>query len=965
MLLVEQGFQTVDRWTQRASSSALFFSKGIPNSSPNYDIVGFTNNSGAGGATAEHFLSYSDLTLGSGTDLEDIHSVYMRMTRTNDVTTVAVGPATVIHSGGAGKSGNCYLAFARDNAGTPKVGIAAQAGGAFVLLTEVTKTVAAGDVLGISYAWNTTSSRAELVATVNGETVASINSPGGYRMSTLAAKPGVVGLNTPSLATGSGFGHWFAEWWVTNTDATEFVQPGQPYPTKVGDLKVRIMEKQRFSTDPTPKGKYLFGSELVSCEFGYKRIGGCSSAQFTVLLQDWVEGTTANPEAKSMEEPFQDDWENGDWMGGDVVISCSYSARKYEIGNFVDEDLWRGEVTKIDFDRRTKVVSITAKGLTESLRDRFVWKYSQTGETLRKAIETILASATKTGTSDGRIVSTNIIGIQSILDQRMDIDFEAISARDALEKVLRIVPDGVIWGTDRNGQFYVQQQTDHYTEDLSGGIYFPHFDADFVTTWKKTNDFNRVNHVSAFGKEVDEGQPVFNTLRRYNGDATMERYRTIRGTRTKVLTESSIVDRGLAAKLAQATLKRVGGHRITARLQTTEPIEGTRSFWHALVPFSPYISVQERLEPDATLTDPRLGVAEFYKVHDEMIRLYGDLTGYSTTLDGTSGGKISIPPTAYEQNLTGKNWMMQVSLKFTTAHGGVANEHAFVVGRSEAVPNLGWGYLSWQNTTGKLYWNYRTNGGTNRSLDTGITINSTTPANRILHFTVWRDNNGDFKFLDSGTTTATIATYRTDVIRTSTADWSIFSGPALSRGWKGDVQEFRVIDTSDMRTDGTGGPSAGVAGFLTRNVGRALRRNEDRGLLRYAKLNNPMVPGGLALPSAVCWERNGKSGSANQATWLISNIGATNTVGYVAFTAGGWRLGDSASSSTDLGLKKWGGPLVLLVESVSYRVDPGSGTVRTSFKLGGDISSFEGTIANVKRQVEIQADTLKRVTEDL
>jgi len=965
VVLSAQGDQSFASWTQRVKLSASFYSIGIPNTSPNYDVIGFTNNSGAGAATAEHYVSYADMTFGTGTNLEDIHTVSMRMTRTNDSVTIAASPATAIHTGGAGQPGNCYFAFARYDAGTAKVGLAAFFLGTFVLLAEFAYTVSAGDVLSIRYQYNTLLSRAELAVLVNGASIATFNSPGGYRMSTLSAKPGIVGIGSPSIPTaGSGFGHWFAEWWVTNSDETEFMELDRPYPGKVGDVKVRIMETQRFSTDPTPKAKYLFGAEIVNASFAYKRLGGCTTAKVTLLLQDWVEGVTPNPMSKSLEEPFSEEWNDFNWMGGDFVLSCSYSARAYAIGDFVDEDLWRGEVTKIDFDRRTKVATITARGLTESLKDHYVDKYVKEGETIRTAVATILGYALKTGTNDGRILATDIIGIQSVLDQIVDVDFEAVSCRDALEEVLRVVPDGVIWGTDRNGTFYVQQQLDHYTEDLSGGIYFPHFDADFVTAWKKTNDFTPINKVQVLGKEVEEGQPVFDTIERFSGEATMERYRSIRGTRKQIIMESSIVDRGLAAKLAQVTLKRTGGHKLAAKLTTLEPIEGTRSFWHALVPFRPYVSIQERLEPDANLTDPRLSSTDFYSVHDEMIRLYGDLPGYAAHLDGASGGKLSIASTASEQNLTGFNWMMQVSLKFTSAHTGGLTSQAHVVGRAEAGVNVGWGYLSWQEGTGNLFWNYRTNGGLTRLIWTGINVPAAAPANAVVNFTVWRDNVGDFHFYNGGTLGATVATYRTDVIRTSTADWSIFSGDHLAVGWEGDAQEFRVFDTTALHTSATGGPSTGVLGFLARNNGTALHRNEALGLLRYAKLNEPYTPGGIQLAGSVCWFRNGVNGTPTSGAWIIGSIGPVSSASFVSNMRQAWKLGDSSGSSVALGLKKWGGPLVLLVEGVSYSVKVSTGMVETSFKLGADTESFEKSIADVTRQVERQGEILKKIKED-
>lgn len=192
--------------------------------------IGWKNNNGVATGSAMFRLPFSAFSLPASSPYESQHTVHMRCARRNNVGLHnALGVATALTA----TSATGYIAIAYSTA-TLGVTIGKLTAGAVGGLASSAATVVRpGDVLSLAYRYDTTNSRVELAALLNGVVVVSTtNSASPHRMSTLSGRFGLYGDPTQALPNSLGIGHTTPEWWVTSGWQT-FAEPDGYFPGMV------------------------------------------------------------------------------------------------------------------------------------------------------------------------------------------------------------------------------------------------------------------------------------------------------------------------------------------------------------------------------------------------------------------------------------------------------------------------------------------------------------------------------------------------------------------------------------------------------------------------------------------------------------------------------------------------------------------------------------------------------------
>lgn len=973
MIVCERGgtFETSDGWVFRNSGSSTFGTAGVSQANPAWDLLNFANNNGAGAGTAESRVPFAKLGFTTADGLETAHTVYLRIrNRTNrDVGSgTVIGPATAIHDGGGGNPGNCYCAFATYLAGTPTVGIGVFTAGTFLILSSVAATtLRQGDVLALSYGFKVATSEVFLGLRLNGESVDAFIHAGGYRMGTLSALPGLVGLNTPAVPVAHVHGGTASEWWVTSgfNHYAELFDVARLF----GGPRVEFLEQQRFTTDPIPSVKWYFSKELIRLTFSFKRRGGCSSASMVIQMQDWVRGVAPSPSFRSFRQPTAEDWAGDDWHGGDVVVRQRHGGQWLRIGiGNVPEAVWRGRVTSISANKADLSVKVSCLGHWQHLGNLQIGEEVSEGIRLRDAIQLLVERyALKSETVDSPIRALTIVGTGHQLDQRVSYDFKHTSVRNALDRLLRILPEGFAYGVDAGGTLYVQQQTDHYTVDLGAGqLPLLTLNTDDCLKWEPKIDFRRIeNQVTVIGEPYEEDVTLGSTGV-VEGRASSDKSLAMFGAFEQIKKDSNFQDDGFAAKVAHALCKRTCSPRFTARIRVLLPLDGTTAFWEVLTPFVPFVAI---INPAETLARELVSngaiSTQEASVGNEVMRRYGDLTGTALEGDGDAGDFVLLDPTTTEQNLN-IHWLLKLRLRFDFVHPGAAGTYAHMFGRPRGGggnARKGWGNLVWAKDTGNLEWWFEDSGGTLRGpIATGINVPVAAPAGQIVDLTVWRDNNGDWQFYDGPTAKSASSSFQ-QTLAVGAFDWRWFDDNAGGdEGWHGTVDNWSLIDTKPFGLRGLDDSST-VPAFVTRTAGKPLPRNEGVGLLRMCRFNEAHHTGGPINPRSV-WTFETSSGAVRtQYTASLTNVLADPSP-ISANNRRGFRLGDTITVGQESYSKTWGGPLILHVDEVRYVVEPSVGLVDRQMRLGQSPASFVETVASLDRQAQEQSDLLHRIEQD-
>ncbi len=965
LLALENG-EFFDDWTTRVSSGGSWSSVGST-------LVSWLNNNGASEGLAEFRLPYSAFSLAAPAPYEDAHTVHARTSLGNPSATVfsAIGPATTIHTSAG--VGNCYAAIAQFS-GTPIIGIVKfTAGVPAVLATQANVSLHLGDVLSLAYRWDTGDAEADLSVLVNGVVKLSFSdSSSPYRMSTTTGKFGLFGSSAPAIPASYAVGHKLFEFWVTDTFESFEEPPSRAELRK--NLRLVLLKRQRFADDPVPKIHRMIFGALSKLEWTYKRIGGCGTLKSTFRYADSSAGVTPleDVDARTFDAPDGADWSSGDWMGGELVLEFHYTdSPRLDITTIFGvlptvDQVWRGRVSKVDYDPNTGEIKLQGEGLVREFDEVHVTKKYES-QTIRNIITDLIqnliakdnsgpVSARDTYT---RFAKEKIVGLQSALDLRVSIEFKGESAGSAISKLFEFFPPGAVWGVDREGDFFLSQQTDHYTVDLdsSGGTGIQHFQVDrHATRFSKEFDFSRIRTIfRVLGRETDEGGS------RVEGIATSERARILFGYRETISSDANIQDAGLAAKVAAVQIKRTLIPAISARLSVVTPLTLNRDLWQSLVPGAPRVSIDDRRGKDEVFDAASLDALST----EYLLRYFGDRIPYSMNEKGSAGGKIVLTSTTKEQAL-GKSFIFHAALRFDYVHPGVSGNLAMTLGRpfGTLATDLGWGALWWDHNAGNnLFWIYTDAGGALRTVATGIRVDPVTPAAQEVHLTVWRDSLGDWRIYDGNTLKNTDATLRASAPKNVSTGWEFWKTAHASLPVNyldhGDVtiEEVWLLDSTAIEANASGG----VVDFIAANNDNNLRRNRAEGLLLY--LPGHQQSSGVSAENPRAWQVPSASTTPVRvfAQWTKSDAGGTQDG---AFVSTGARRGVIVDPSSQTKTKRWGGPLVFNSETVKYALDLSSGMLERTFTLGEIPSDLFTTIASIQDEIRIIEETLRRTNTD-
>lgn len=976
VLAVERGDDFND-WTKRGSG--VWEQRALDD----YDhlICNFRNNAGADEGAAEWRKAYSTIGISNPTGYTASHTVHVRMSKSNRAGYVAIGPATALHASSG--AGNGYCAIAAYPGSVSSVEIRKITNGTSLALVVAPYQVNEGDVVSLGYRFNTSASAAELFAMVNGVVVTSTSdlvSP--YDMDTLAALPGLWGDFFPTIPASYEVGHYTNEWWVTDLAAT-YSEPQPRYPAGVGEILLQLMQRQRFTDSTTPLIQRLISGQVTSCSWTVNRLGGCGDFKVTFRYPHVRTNTAGSPstytEHRDYElfvHPIAGDWNASHWFGGDAILLVKWKPE--DDGQTTTDTLWRGRVTRIGLDPSSKEITVEGEGLVQALDDIRIYesfvdapisKGNDFSIIKRIVAELVSKSATHEGRDNPiRYNPSKIVGLQSVLETKLSIDFKGESALSAIQTVLSYMPDGIVWGVDREGDFYLDQQLDTYDNDMSGAGFVTYTVDKEAVRFDREIDFDRIRSVvTVVGREA-EGSDGDEALEagRITATAICDRARALWGTREELQSEGGIEDVGLLGKVALSRCKARCFPAHTGRLTVVQRITGQRSFYAALRRDAPRVGVIDRPQLDVAGRLPIGYVAPYtagaigtdgYAVGPYTLRRFGDVAAHAFQGVGTNSNGIELAVAAAEQALD-RSWLVRSALRFDVAHPGATGDFAYLFGRcgGSTATNFGWGGLWWERTgasTGTLVWKYTNSLGTARTVATGISV---PPAGSglVVRITVHRDQFGDWRIYNGTSATATDATLRTDLLPNSGAPWRWFDHdstglPATHINADYVLDQWYVFSTFNSSGHSIEEQNLGLAGFLSRNDDRELRRCDGEGLLLYAPLKGPV---GVTVPM----QRENPS-TLHQATVFGSGAATADPVTSTAVTG---QLVTSDAATT----KRWGGAMIFEVERCTYEVEPSAGIVRKSYTLGEPVRNSILTLATVKQQIRQLEDTQRRTERD-
>lgn len=969
LLASERGrtFESATYWTDYVYvAGGGFFSvqTGFGSSSPGaaWPFFGFNNNLGTGQGVRAYLQGG---TISNATT--KAHTVHLRIQdiTSNDLGPGGLGPATSVHSGGAGQMGNSYHVVVSSSAGAGQLILRRTNGGAATVLATYTKTVVRGDYVSLAYQYNAGSSRAELAVYHNGSVVGTHNDTSGSRfdMAGVSGKPGMYGHNLPASASASAnMAAWTSEWWVTDGFGS-LGQVAPPYPDLVGRLQLALTRTQRYLDSPF-QVKVLFCTEILDLSWSYARIGGCNRADAKIRI-----GQALGPDSVESQyetdfiQPSAADWESGDWYGGSFIISLRYDAR--DVDSESGSTVWSGSISGISFDAATRELSIEADGLSKLLEKTYVY-HTFEDVSVRQAIIDVVTSVSKSTQADGKDFPitfniSKILGLSSVMDFRITKDFKWETASSAIESLLSFLPDGINWGVDSDGQFYLQIQSPPYSDDLDLSVPVIFYDAGTATEWElEARSDEVVNEVIVLGTEPDDKKTA-----RKQGAAICEKSSALYGRRQEIQTSEDTEDEGILAKIAQTECKLKSGAELSGTLKIRQPLEGIRSFWQSLSVVAPSISVMHRKSRE------NLGfVGSTEVIHvNHALRLLGDVSGNLCELWGSTGAQVKFPSNGAERSLS-RSWILHVVLKFTQPMSG--GTYAFILGRPSAAGALrGWGALYWSTTGGltdQLVW-IQDEGGVSVPYDTGITRSHTTPSATPVHLTIRRRADGTLKIYDGTTNTATHST--SAVMANTSDDWEFWKTTVGSGSvpWDGAMEQFWLYDTAANGWYGDSIDSqdaTNLTAWFSRTNAKNLPRNEGCGCLMHIKFNERAeavdpAGGGTGFFKGY---RGISGGTANN---LITGEALEATCVSVgsAYSYFAPVSTDCARGAVIGSEQRWGGSLMLSTESCDYHVDVTQGQLDISYSLGARPVGLSRSLEGVNEQLRKQTELLRRLKKDM
>lgn len=945
LLACERGvnFESASWWTTYTTGGGTFGRKTqLASQSPGqaWPYFGWDSNGGAGTGVTK-FIHASGAPTNATTKA---HSVHLRVLGPRPSGAIAgtgwtIGPATCIHAG-SDPIANCYyVRFHANGLGVPLAELRVNNNGSHSVLAFATDVeVVPGDYATLSYSYSAGAAHLELF--VNGLSVVSFDDTGGFDMAAVSGKPGIYGHDIGDIARTT-------EWWVT--DGFQSVGELTPsYPGLAGSLSLVLKRQQRY-TDSTAATRIIVANEILSCSWGYTRIGGCNQAQADIRFGS---GTNPGSEASEHEnlfvQPSTDDWNAADWMGGTLEIHLRYDAR--DLGSTGTELVWSGRISSCEFEQETRKVSITGDGLSVLLEKAVIRKETWENKSVRDCIIALIQQVTKSTTSVGRDFPikynpSKIIGPSSLLDFRIlkkEVKWE--TADSVLNDLLEFLPDGFVWGVDQEQEFYIDIPSSPYTTTLDMDLPVVAYDAASAKSWSRALRFdNIVNQFEALGTDPDD-----ESEERISATVSCEKSRALFGLRQQTESIDETKDAGILAKYAQTICKTLASPEFSAQLTVREPLQGSRTLWKALSYITPQVAVMDRVGRT------NQAATGGYQHPDYALRLLGDVSAVVPDLNGTGGAQVRFASRSIER--LGRSWEFHARLTFTTAHQGAGADLAFIGGRpSTSVLGRGWGALYWRQSDGHLVWR-QDEGGVATTHDTTITVSTASPANTVVEFSAFMDSAGTLKFYDGSTLKATIAAG--SAMDTSGAwDWCFWKYPTLTGAgfcqWDGGIEQVWFFDT--VATGWSGVPiesqPSGITEFLSRNNGTNLGRQDGCGCLLHIKFNETNAAA-TAAGYYKMWLGSSTGASAGQATIISIGVSPIDRASTATHVNAGHLFGED---------HRWGGPLVLQAESVQYTADPSAGEVEIEYELQARAVDMQRTVAQIRDQVQRQNEALRRV----
>lgn len=950
LLATEYGFHWTSSayWTSYVTGGGVFDTQvlfGMQAPGQAWPFFGWHNNGGTG--LGMRAFVHATGTPTNGTT--KAHSVHVRVqgTMPTDLFGGALGllPATCIHAGSATLANGYYLNV-YESGGTPRIDICKHDNGVHSTLTTFAQVVVPGDQLTLSYSFS--GSTASLTAMVNGFEIGSYADVGGFSMASVSGKPGVFGSDH-LVNAGGAIGAYTTEWWVTDGYlSVAEIQP--PYPGRAGTVSVVLRRQQRY-TDSASATRIVIANEIVSINWSYSRIGGCNQANIEARFGQGMEPEPATEHEDLFVNPSKDLWDAGDWIGGALEIHFRYDARA--LASTASEIVWSGSISSLEFNAEDRRLSLTADGLYLLLDKAVIAQKTFKDISIRDCVIAILQEVGKTAANasparDFQIQynPAKIIGPASIFDFKiLEKEIKWETAQQVLDDLLEFLPDGAVWGVDQERDFYLTIPASPYSVSLDLDLPVVTYDARSALSWRREIRLdNIVNEFTALGTEPDDESEA-----RITAVASCERSRAMYGLRQQTEAIDETKDAGILAKYAQAITKKTCAPELAATLKVREPIAGIQTLWKSISAVTPPVAVLDRY---ATANQSLAGE---YPRTDYALRLMGDATGAMPDLNGTggsSGAQVRFASRSIERLGTG--WAIRATLKFTTAHQGSGTDLAFLFGRpSTSTVTRGWGAMYWRRSDGKLIW-YQDESGVATAYDTNLTVSATSPGNTVLHLRVHMDAGRVLRFYSNLTLAAQYTPTAMD--QSATWDWCFWKAPVTGAGlvgWDGAVEQFSFFDTVAGGWPGVGIESqpAGFAGFLSRCSAVNLPRQEGAGCLIHIKFNERAA---AAADQGYyrMWLGSPTGASAGQATIVQQGTTPHDLTPVCSDTATGYLFGTN---------RRWGGPLILQAESVTYTPDPACGEVEIDYELQSRVLDTPRSLAQIRDEIARQNNALKRV----
>lgn len=718
----------------------------------------------------------------------------------------------------------------------------------------------------------------------------------------------------------------FLPFWGGDGRLIDFLLPRTPR-TLIGDVTVTIHRHILF-TDSVPGESVLYqlGNEITSMQWRHNRIGGCGTGEFVLNDRDLYR--TSN--LKKLLFPDHNYLRDLDLYGGIVKVWVRLFPVPTIVTDPVSTEVYMGIIKDIELDAGSREITLTTEGLSSTFDDIYMQQdfENQTIRAIISAIVDPLVKGPAASFQSGALRGTSVFGGSCLLDMVIpSIKAKGERASSVLKRVMDFLPGRYVWGVDRQGIFYLQPQDEVYDDGVGQLAVDGYFVSNSVSWKRNYKPGDQPNVFTVYGGEDPDDDSV-----RVNGKAACLRMVYIQGGKEVTSKEADIEDSSLCAKLAQSIGREAAIEAVSGTLEVVEKITPQKTFRHALAPFSAPIYINESGQ-----------------AHDAI----GATVGNSLKLNGKIGEYFTLPHNSlYNLNT---DWLLHIAVAFDSAPEVAGNN--FVFGRMDTnftVSGInGWGWINWDGTSGNLSFKW-TDAATNTNVTTPMSINVPIagPFPIIKYITIGRDTTGSFNFFDGVTRVAAVGETRNQKTGgTFDGGYKGFVGYFAPYGrHNGRMDSFWFYDTRNIRQQFGYGFSwlTAVSFLLGDNATSRFKINwrgnytgtvGAPGLIAWSEMVEDQVfMNGSFYPTV----KHGYDGSVAFGTMNRISSTAGTALSTATFTGRQWNQG-----------LRWGGPLVLNYDSVTYQVSPRLTKCRKVFELGSRALLLENIVSSTKERIAI------------